>query len=60
MTRYHHEPPTQGWCPRCGAEVLLEWDSDGHATWLHEVWRTCPCPMPLDWTLYLPEPDPYT
>lgn len=38
---------TFGACPTCDAEVIIEWDAEeGRAPWVHEVWRTCGCPMP--------------
>jgi len=42
-----------GKCPRCGAWVSIVYDSDGSRQWVHEVWRTCGCPMPAHITEYL-------
>jgi hypothetical protein len=32
-------------CPVCAGAVLLVWDEDGRRVWVHEVWRSCSCPV---------------
>ena len=32
-------------CPACGRALILVWDEDGRHEWVHEVWRSCSCPV---------------
>jgi hypothetical protein len=54
---------SQGTCPSCGEQVLLDWDSDGKRWWVHEIYRHCSCPMPerlADYGALIPGPDGWT